>query len=236
MSNGWDESAEAWIASLGEDGDYGRKYVLDAPMLARIQDGSYGDALDIGCGEGRFSRILRGLGINVVGVDLTDALIHRARQRDPTGDYRIGNVENLEFPDNTFDLVVSYLTFIDFPDIKRAIEEIVRVLRPGGVLLVANLTSFNTAGPPEGWVRDVEGQPRFFIDQYLEERARWVSWSGVRVQNWHRPLSTYMSLLLGHRLELRHFSEPLATGGEPKKAEHYARVPWFFIMEWRKPM
>ncbi len=187
------------------------------------------------CGEGRFSRMLQRLGIDVVGVDLTATLIHRARQLDPAGDYRIGNVEDLNFSDETFDLVVSYLTFINFPDIKRAVQEITRVLRPGGILLVANLNSFNTAGPPEGWTRDGEGQLRFFIDRYLEERAQWVSWKGVHVQNWHRPLSTYMSLLLDQGLELRHFSEPLPTGGDPQTAARYVRAPWFFIMEWQKP-
>jgi hypothetical protein len=88
---------------------------------------------------------------------------------------------------------------------------------------------------PDGWNLDSDGHERFCIDRYLEERAVWVDWNGIRVQNWHRPLSTYMTTFLNSGLELRHFSEPVPTGGEPRKAARYRRVPWFNIMEWRKP-
>ena len=61
-SDGWDESAAAWIAEQGEDGDYGRTFVLDAPMVERIRGRGFKTALDVGCGEGRFCRILRASG------------------------------------------------------------------------------------------------------------------------------------------------------------------------------
>lgn len=235
MTDGWAESAEAWIASLGEAGDYGRQFVLDPAMEARIAGRGFESALDVGCGEGRFCRKLRALGIPAIGIDPTQALLMEARRRDPNGDYRIGTAERLDFADRAFDIVVSYLTFIDIPDIVAGIAEMARVLRPGGTLLVENLNSFNTAGPPDGWRRNSNGEPQFCIDHYLDERAQWVSWHGVRVQNWHRPLSTYLTLLLGQGLELTHFAEPEPVGGDPAKAARYRRVPFFCIMEWRKP-
>lgn len=235
MTDGWDESASAWIAEQGAHGDYGRQFVLDAPMLGRVRGANFENALDIGCGEGRFCRMLAAEGVPAIGVDPTQALLERARRLDPEGDYRLGRAEALDFPDNSFDLVVSYLTFIDIPDIETAIAEMARVLRPGGALLIANLSSFNTAGPPTGWTRDAGGESRFFIDHYLEERAEWIGWNGIRVQNWHRPLSTYMSLLLGRGLQLRFFDEPSPIGGDPEKAARYRRVPFFLVMEWRKP-
>jgi hypothetical protein len=65
--------------------------------------------------------------------------------------------------------------------------------------------------------------------------VQWVSWRGIRIQNWHRPLSTYLSLLLSNGLELRHFSEPAPNErAEPAKADRYRRVPFFLIMEWQK--
>jgi hypothetical protein len=63
----------------------------------------------------------------------------------------------------------------------------------------------------------------------------WLAWRGIRIRNWHRPLSAYMALLLQHGLALRYFSEPSPTGGDPQKAERYRRVPYFHIMEWEKP-
>ncbi|WP_292516697.1 class I SAM-dependent methyltransferase [Mesorhizobium sp.] len=53
--------------------------------------------------------------------------------------------EELPFPDATFDLVVSYLMLIGMPDPARAVAEMVRVLKPGGTVLIANLISFATA-------------------------------------------------------------------------------------------
>jgi len=232
---GWDDSAAAWLREMGDDGDYGRKYVLDAPMLARVRGRGFTSALDVGCGEGRFCRLLQRDGVQTVGIDPTIALIERARALDPAGDYRIARAETLDVPAGSFDLVVSYLSLIDIPDVARAIARMVDALRPGGTLLIANLTSFNTAGMPDGWTTGSDGRRRFCIDHYLDERAVWVSWRGIRVQNWHRPLGTYMTALLDHQLVLRHFVEPAATGGDPEKADRYRRVPYFYIMEWQKP-
>jgi SAM-dependent methyltransferase len=234
-SNGWNESAEAWIADLGAQGDYGRRYVLDPPMIARVCGQRFEMALDVGCGEGRFCRIMQRQGVRTVGVDPTQALIDRARLLDPGGDYRVGRGEALDFAGESFDLVVSYLSLIDMPDLPRAMAHMIQILRPGGTLLIANLTSFNTAGMPDGWQLDSDGQPRFSIDNYLDERAVWVSWRDIRIQNWHRPLSAYMAPLLEGGMQLRHFCEPAPTGGDPQKAERYRRVPYFHIMEWRKP-
>ena len=232
--SGWPEAAAAWIADMGEDGDYGRACVLDRPMLERIQGRRFAAALDVGCGEGRFCRMLQAAGISTVGIDPTEELLRQARRRDPKGDYRIGRAEALEFPDRSFDLVVSYLTFIDIAEIDRAVAEVARVLRPGGTLLIANLTSFSTAGADGGWRPDADGRLRFCIDHYLDERAEWVSWRGIRVRNWHRPLCRYMTLLLGAGLTLTHFDEPAPYSGPPETADRVRRVPWFVLMEWEK--
>jgi len=236
MTDGWEESAAGWIADVGDRGDAARRFVLDAPMLARAGDRGFRSALDVGCGEGRFCRLLRPLGIQPVGLDPTGAMIAEARRRDPGGDYRIGGAEAIEAPDDSFDLVVSYLSLIDIPDIARAIPEMARVLRPGGALLIANLNSFTTAASPPGWRRDAEGRrTHYLVDNYMDERAEWVAWRAIRIRNWHRPLSTYMRLLLEAGLELRHFDEPLPSADAPAEAiDEARRVPNFVLMEWQK--
>lgn len=235
MSDGWRESAGAWIAEIGERGDFSREFVLDAPMMERVRGRGFERALDVGCGEGRFCRMLRSAGIRAVGLDPTEALVEEARRRDPKGDYRLGRAEDMDFADGTFDLVVSYLTLIDIPDVEAGIGGMARVLRPGGTLLIANLTSFSTASRTGGWSRDADGELEFCIDHYLEERALWLEMRGIRIRNWHRPLSTYMRLLLAQGLILRSFEEPAPYGGDPAKADRYRRVPWLMMMEWEKP-
>lgn len=234
-SDGWTESAAAWIASQGDHGDFSRRFVVDGPMLDRVRAGGYRTALDVGCGEGRFCRMLRAEGIAATGIDPTAALLARARALDPAGDYRHGHAEALDFADASFDLVVSYLSLIDIPDIDGAIPEMARVLRPGGSLLIANLNGFASALIGGHRTPDADGIPRFAIDHYLDDRAEWTEWAGLRIRNWHRPLSRYMSLLIDQGLVLRHFDEPAPTGGEPGQAERNRRVPYFLVMEWLKP-
>jgi SAM-dependent methyltransferase len=209
--------------------------VLDGPMMNLVTAGGHRTALDVGCGEGRFCRMLQAAGLHTVGVDPTARLIERARELDRGGDYRIGHAESLDVSDAQFDLVVSYLSLIDIADAAAAIGEMARVISPGGTLLIANLTGFNSAGQTLGWSDDAMAASGFAIDHYLEERADWIGWQGIRIQNWHRPLSRYMTLLLQSGLVLTHFSEPVPSGGDPARVARYRRAPWFLIMSWRKP-
>jgi SAM-dependent methyltransferase len=236
VNNGWQDSADAWIADQGDLGDFGRRYVLDPVMLPRALAGAPKRALDVGCGEGRFCRMLRRHGIATVGLDPTPALLATARARDAGGTYVEGVAEHLPFDDGAFDLVVSYLTLIDIPDVQAAIPEMARVLAPGGTLLIANLNGFNTACADRDWVHDAEGRRLHFpVDDYLVERPMWIEWRGIRIVNHHRPLSTYMKALLDAGLVLTHFDEPEPTAdASPSRAASYRRVPWFMVMEWQK--
>lgn len=230
--NGWNESAAAWIAAVGEEGDFGRRFVLDQPMLERVRLRTHASALDVGCGEGRFCRMLQPLGIRTIGIDPTEALVARAIALDPTGDYRVGTAERLGCADQSFDLVVSYLSLIDIAELGTALTEMARVLRPGGSLLIANLTGFTTAGMVFGGRRPRGADRRA---GYLDEHASEVSFRNIRIRNWHRPLETYMRGLLDRGLTLRHFSEPRPHGGPPEKVRRYLKAPYFVIMEWTKP-
>lgn len=232
QDNGWEASASAWITDMGELGDYSRQHVLDKPMLERVRGRGFKTALDVGCGEGRFCRLLKTEGIEATGIEPTPTLREAALARDPTGRYLDALAEELPFEPQTFDLVVSYLTLIDIDGIEAAVMEMARVLKPDGSLLIANLNSFNTAG---GWETREDGTRYFVVDNYLAERAVWSSWRGISIRNWHRPFRTYVQLLLAAGLQLVHFDEPAATSGDPVQAERYRRLPYFHIMEWKKP-
>ena len=229
--HGWEASAAAWIADMGDSGDYSRMHVLDAPLLGRIRRRGFNNALDVECGEGRFCRMLRAEGIDAVGLEPTKGLREAAEVRDPAGRYVDAMAEKLPFEDESFDLVVSYLTLIDIDGIEEAINEMARVLRPGGSLLIANLNSFSTAGNRQ---ERADGSDHFEIDDYLDERAEWVNWRGISIRNWHRPFSRYMQLLLATGLRLIYFDEPAPTGGEPEAAQRYRRWPYLHLMEWQK--
>ncbi len=236
MSNGWDDSASAWIAKMGDHGDWSRQAILDPAMLARLHERRFERALDIGCGEGRFCRLLKDRGVSTICIDTTSALIERAKLLDTGGDYQIASAEMLPFADATFDLVISYLTLVDIDDYRAAIDEMARVLKPSGTVLIANLTSFNTAGLSTGWIKDDQGRRLHYpVDRYLDESFCWGEWADIRVKQWHRPLRAYFSALLQSGLELAFFDEPEPQSGEPDRLSAYRRAPWFLIMEWRRP-
>lgn len=240
--SGWSQSAQAWIDTLGpngETGDRGRQFVLDPAFLRFIATVAPCPALDVGCGEGRLCRKLTALGFAPTGLDPTPELLARARALDPRGSYVKAGAEAMPLPDGTFPLVISCLSLIDIPDYRAAIREMARVLAPGGRLWIANLNSWNTAGSTLGlgWQSvGPDGRPAFSFDHYLDERSALEARRGIAVTNHHRPLSAYMQALLAEGLILDSFDEPpAAPGAEPVFALRYNRAPWFMTMSWRKP-
>ena len=236
MVRGWDQSAEAWLTAMGTTGDFSRFGVLDAPMLDRVMASGARTALDVGCGEGRFCRLMAGHVAEVTGIDPNRALLDRARALGGAT-YVDGRAEALPFDDASFDLVVSYLSLIDIADATSALAEMARVLTPGGRLLIANLTAWNTASQTRdgGWTRLDDGAVRITVDRYLEEHAFDAEWSGISIQNWHRPLSFYMQALLGLGLELRFFDEPAALDPAHPYSAKMNKAPYLMMMEWQKP-
>jgi SAM-dependent methyltransferase len=234
---GWVSSAEAYTA-FQDGGDPNRTLLMDPVMLRLCGDVDGKDVLDLGCGEGRFSRMLREREARCTGIDVTPSMCARARDRDRSANaYACADAARLPFVDASFDLVVSYITLVDIPDYRAAIAECARVLRPGGSLVVANL-GFVTAGalPNSGWVRDADRKRLYYaVDNYAEERSAWFEWLGIRIKNYHRPLSNYMQAYLGAGLTLRAFEEPVPENlslRDSVEYEDWFRVPLFTAMWW----
>lgn len=231
----WDASAEAWINEMGSSGDFSRRSVLDGPMMARVKGGRFARAVDVGCGEGRFVRLLKASGVSAVGAEPTKALFAAAQQADPDGEYVCCRAESLTLPDKSVDLVIGYMVLNSVPGMEEAVREMARVVRPGGSVLVANLQSFNTAGR---WMQEQEGKAQrlaFRIDDYATCRALPIAWRDMRIVTHHRPLEKYMQAFMKAGLVLKHFEEPVPREAAPEVLAQYQCAPLFWIMEWRKP-
>lgn len=106
-------------------------------------------ALDVGCGNGLYMRVSADRCREIVGVDITPSWIAAARvafARLGISNCRLSEASAmaLPFPDETFDLTYSFSTLLLVPDIRGAVSEMARVLRPGGI---AVFDVSNTAGP-----------------------------------------------------------------------------------------
>ena len=143
-------------------------------VVAQLEGHIPGDALDLGCGEGRNAMWLAEQGWALTAVDFAENALAKARQeaaavRAPADAERIswvqGDVLTYEMPTSAYDLVLS--TYVHLPDYERRemLRNCVRALRPGGTLLVVghdttNLTE-GVGGPQEAAIlftgADIEG-------------------------------------------------------------------------------
>jgi ubiquinone/menaquinone biosynthesis C-methylase UbiE len=97
-----------------------------------------GPVADIGCGTGRVTAYLDGLGLPVSGIDLSPGMIEVARRTHPGLRFEVGSMLALNLPDGALGGVLAWYSVIHVPDerLPEAFAEFARVLAPGGLLLV----------------------------------------------------------------------------------------------------
>ena len=108
-------------------------------IRAQLPAGDRLRILDVGCGAGFFSVLLAKEGYQVTGVDLTPDMIENAKilaaEENADCEFIVMDAENVDFPDGTFDVVISRNLTWTLPHVRRAYRDWVRVLKKGGVLL-----------------------------------------------------------------------------------------------------
>jgi SAM-dependent methyltransferase len=108
----------------------------DAPELLfqTVADLQPTSVLEAGCGPGELSQRLRGdLGASVLAIDRSPRMVELARGRGVAA--HLGDVQDLPFPDASFDCAVAAWMLYHVPDVERALAELARVLRPRGHLI-----------------------------------------------------------------------------------------------------
>ena len=230
----WTDAAQDWI----DDAQPVRTGMLDRWMLDSLGDVAGKSAIDIGCGEGRFSRLLSKLGATVTGVDLTEPLIDRARSLSNEETYLVGNAETLEgIESNTYDIAVSYIVLVDLQDYRSAINAAFRVLLPGGRFVVCNIHPMRSCAEG-GWIKQGDRKLFYPVDNYTEEGPREFTWFGRTFVNMHRTLSSHIGAFLDAGFTLRRLHEPTPSAEElaanPSFDDEY-RIPNFIIYVLEKP-
>ena len=175
-------------------------------------------ALDFGCGTGRSARLLRNLGFQVTGVDISEDMLRIARTTDPSGDYRLvpgDNFDQLEAA--TFDVVLSAFTFDNIPGPRKAtiFANLGRLLAPGGSIVSIVSTpeiythewaSFTTREFPENAAARSGDLVRIIVTDHQDQRpVEDVLWND----------ESYRAVYSEAKLRVIQMLKPLAIGDEP---------------------
>lgn len=114
---------------------------FDRELLDRFTESvvDKGEVCEIGCGPGHIARYLKDRGVNIRGLDLSERMVDAARHLNPDIHFDRGDMLDLDLPDGSLAGIVSFYTIIHLKrdDVTRALREMLRVLQPGGRLLLS---------------------------------------------------------------------------------------------------
>lgn len=195
LANSWDAQARQWtewVRSPGLDSYW--RYHRD--QFLQLLPSAGRQTVDVGCGEGRLTRHLKGLGHQVVGIDSSPSMVAAAHELDPAMDFRVGDAVALPMDDASADLAIAFMSLHDIEEMDLAVNEIARILEPGGKLCFAIVHPINSAGKFERRAADapfvIKGnylRPFYYSDTIQRDGLT------VKVHSKHRPIEAYFVAL-----------------------------------------
>lgn len=137
-------------------------------------------ALDVGCGEGTFARMLARRGVEVLALDISPEMIALARDRttpDLSVTYRVGDIMREALPGQTFDVVVS-VNMVHHVSLKQIVPKLAELVAPGGTLLIQDVVT-------RGGIRYFPKNVYAFLVRRFGRLRRFASlrWNSGRVQS-----------------------------------------------------
>ncbi|AKG67871.1 class I SAM-dependent methyltransferase [Serratia fonticola] len=196
---------------------------------------------DLGCGYGWFCRSAREQGAaQVLGMDLSEKMLGKAKEmtEDPAIEYRQQDLEALQLPAASFDLIYSSLTLHYIEDLGKLFATVYQALVNGGEFIFTAEHPIYTAPKHQGWLVDEAGQKSWPINGYQQEGQRISNWLAEGVIKQHRMLGTYINLLVQQGFTIRYLNEwgPSAQqiADNPALDEEKER-PMIFILAVQKP-
>ncbi|MGP4665779.1 class I SAM-dependent methyltransferase [Agrobacterium pusense] len=207
-------------------------------MLPPLKDKSF---LDLGCGFGWHCRFAAEQGArHVVGVDLSENMLRRAAEINggPGIEYRRAAIEDIDFPRQSFDVVLSSLALHYVRDLDVAFARIFAVLKAGGDFIFSIEHPVFTALEKQDWFYGEDGEILHWpLDNYQNEGVRHSNWMADDVVKYHRTVSAIVNGLLSAGFTLTRLAEPRpdpAMVAERPELKHEDRRPIFLIVGVKK--
>jgi len=229
----WSRVASEWVA-WARAPNHDAFWTYREALVTFIGRGD-GEALDVGCGEGRVARELINCGYRVTAVDPVPELVEAAIQARSAHHYAIAGATDLPFEDSSFDLVVAYNVLMDVEDVPAALKEIRRVMRPEGQVLISIVHPFSDRGrfASEDGDSSFVLQGTYFGRQHFEGTEER---NGLRMHfaGWSQPLEAYAFALERVGLAITSLREPIPDLGDGQDhMEQWTRVPLFLWLKAR---
>ena len=168
--------------------------------------------LDLGCGYGWHCIYAMENGASsVVGVDISHKMLEVAKGKThfPQIEYECCAIEDVDFPEESFDVILSSLAFHYVADYENLIKKIYRMLKAGGNLVFTVEHPVFTAHGTQDWYYNEKGEILHFpVDNYYYEGKRTAMFLEEKVTKYHRTLTTYLNTLLSNGFIINHIVEP----------------------------
>ncbi|NLB90770.1 MAG: class I SAM-dependent methyltransferase [Clostridiales bacterium] len=168
--------------------------------------------LDIGCGFGWHCNYAAHHGAKfVLGTDISEKMLEVAKEKTIYDNvtYQKIAMEELGFPSNSFDVVISSLAFHYTPDFFPICERIAGWLPIGGSFVFSVEHPIYTAQGSQQWIYNDQGEALYWpVDRYFEQGRREAVFLGEKVIKYHKTLTTYVNGLLQTGFAITHLVEP----------------------------
>lgn len=168
--------------------------------------------LDIGCGFGWHCIYAAQQGASsVLGIDISQKMLDVAKAKTTflNVEYQLLAMEDMEFPSDSFDIVLSSLALHYTPDFRDICKGINRCLTLGGNFVFSVEHPVFTAKGDQDWIYDSEHNPLHWpVDNYFMEGKRDAIFLGEPVIKYHKTLTTYLNTLLQMGFSIHNIMEP----------------------------
>ncbi|TCW16836.1 pimeloyl-CoA biosynthesis protein BioC [Raoultella sp. BIGb0138] len=147
-------------------------------LLRRLASRAFAEVLDAGCGPGSMSRYWRDAGSHVTALDLSVEMLAQAQRGGCAHRYVAGDIESLPLADGCVDLAWSNLAVQWCDSLARAVDELCRVVRPGGRVAFTTLLAGSLPELNQAW-QAIDARPH--ANRFLSEQAVREALAGRRV-------------------------------------------------------
>lgn len=237
----WNQvNVEEWI-HVAQTNDFRMYYIMPC-TLKKLGDVKGKRILDLGCGDGGYSRTLAQKGAIVTSADCSEVMVEYAKRKAEEENLKINhsvlNANALTgIPDNCYDVVLCSMMLMDVEDLDGTLKEIHRVLKPKGTVFISILHPC-FKGKETAWIKNM-GTIQVLVSDYHNPKE-WVGEiKGMKdpVIYRHRTLSDYVKAFVRNNFKIIDMNEPVPTKEQSQMSPRVAwleKIPMYLFIELEK--